>query len=221
MQLLEFRTRLRSQIGNPSEVDVTNTRLNQLVNDAVRDVTNRYRFHKARKRCSFFTVAGQSAYGLPSDCEAVFRLWDKTNRRKLEKIGDRQFSSQTNLADTLGLQEKYVRYRDYVELYPTPMNDNDEIEVFYKYKQVELANDSDIPGIPDSWHYGLLLYAKFLYYQDQGDGPKKQSAYEDFKLWVSDKPTEIDEESVDIDSGVDVLTWSQSIDPRQDFNHAD
>ncbi len=208
-------------IGNPSLVDVTDADLNQLLNDSMKDITGRYRFHKARKRCTFLTVAGQSSYGLPVDCESVYRLWDLTNRKKLEKIGDRQFSSQTNEADTVGIQEKYVRYRDYVELYPTPQNDNDVIEVFYKYKQVLLSDDADVPGIPDSWHLGIVLYAKYLYRMNQDDIPKQQAALEVWKIWVQDKPTEIDEESVDIDSGVDVLTLSQRISPRQDFNHAD
>lgn len=228
MQLQELQTRLRSQIGNPSLVDVTNEDLTQLLNDSMKDITGRYRFHKARKRCVFWTVRGQGAYGLPVDCESVFRLWDQTNRVKLEKIGDRQFSSQTNLADTVGKPTKYVRYRDYVELYPIPdqgtsaeAEDGYAIEVFYKYKQVLLSDAADSPGIPDSWHLGIVLYAKYLYYIGQGDIPKQQSSLETWKIWVADKPTEIDEESVDIDSGVDVLTLSQTIDPRQDFNHAD
>lgn len=228
MQLLELRNRLRSQIGNPTTVDVTDQDLNQLLNDSMKDITGRFRFHKARKRCSFWTVNGQGRYGLPVDCESVLRLWDMTNRLKLEKIGDRQFSSQTNLADTVAKPEKYVRYRDYVELYPIPdqgtsaeAQDGYEIEVYYKYKQALLTDNSDVPGIPDSWHLGIVLYAKYLYRMNQDDIPKQQAALEVWKIWVQDKPTEIDEESVDIDSGVDVLTLSQRSSPRQDFNHAD
>lgn len=228
MQLLELRTRLRSQVGNPTVVDASDAYLNQLVNDSMKDITGRFRFHKARKRCLFWTVNGQDDYGLPVDCEVVLRLWDTTNRRKLEKIGDRQFSSQTNLPDTTGKPEKYVRYRDYVELYPTPdlgtsadAQDGYAIEVFYKYKQVELAADSDVPGIPDSWHLGIVLYGKYLYYMNQGDVPKQQICMESWKIWLADKPTEIDEESVDIDSGVEVVPLSGPTSARQDFNHAD
>lgn len=218
MQLDEMRTMLRARIGNPSTVDVIDPKLNEVINLAMHDISGRYRFHKARKRCTFLTVAGQSAYSLPIDCEVVYRLADITNFKKLEKIGDRQFSTQTDNVNAKPL--KYVRYRDFVELVPIP-DDVYTIEVFYKYFVVTLANDGDSPGIPASWHYGIVLLAKWYYYTDQADAPKAAMAYEAFKLWVSDKPTEIDEESVDIDSGVDILTLSQQSTPRQDFNHAD
>lgn len=228
MELSDLRIRLRAQIGNPTDVDVANSKLDQLINDSMKDITSRYRFHKARKRCVFYTVRGVGDYGLPVDCEVVLRMWDMTNRVKLEQIGDRQFSSQTNLATTYAKPTQYVRYRDYVELYPIPdqgtsaqAQDGYAIEVFYKYRQVTLVNASDVPGIPEAWHIGIVMWARWMYYMEQGDNPKKQSAFEDFKLWVADKSTEVDEERVDTDSGVEVLSLSQQFTPRQDFNHAD
>lgn len=218
MQLSEMRVMLRALVGNPSIVDATDSALDEKINLAMHDISDRYRFHKARKRCTFLTVVGQSSYSLPSDLSAIYRLQDLTNFKKLEKIGDRQFSSVTN--DDLGKPLKYVRYRDFVELLPIP-DGIYTIELFYKYFVQSLEQDGSVPGIPPAWHYGIVLLGKWYYYIGQSDTPKAASAYESFKLWASDKPTEIDEESVDIDSGVDILTLSQQLTPRQDFNHAD
>lgn len=220
MRLVDMRTVLRSRIGNPTEVDVPGSVLNQELNAAYLDIIDRYRFHKARKRCQFFTVVGQSRYDLPNDILAVLRVSDETNFRKLVKRGDRQLKSLDNYT-TQGKPENYVRYRDWIELYPIP-DGVYLMEVFYKFAHGALVQDEDQPSLPLVWHEGILMLAKHKYYINiANDQPKAVLAYEAWKLWVSDKPTEIDEETVDIDSGVEIVPLSTPTTERLDFNHAD
>lgn len=231
MRLDAMRTQLRQRIGSPTATDVTDATLTDHLNSAYLDIADRYRFHKARKRCQFRTVQGEPRYDMPSDLLAIYRISDTTNNVKLEKWGDRQLSSRTDTT-TQGKPLRYVRYRDWVELDPLPDYGNglafDDplvtgylMEVFYKYAIAAMVGDADVPGIPSSWHEGIVRMAKYYYYENIADAPKAAMAYEAFKLWVSDKPTEIDEESVDIDSGVEVLSLSRRVSPRLDFDHAD
>src|SRR5262249_25531704 len=151
---------------------------------------------------------GQGMYGTPTDCTTVLRLMDLTNFQKLEKIGDRQFSSRKDdtTSDKWGKPMQYNRYRDGVDLQPVP-DAVYTIEMLYRYDVPDMVADTDVPGIPSTWHIGLVYYGKYLYYDSKDDIPKKNDSYQAWKLWVADKPTEIDEESkADIDSGVEILS---------------
>jgi len=225
MQFSEMVTSLRVRVGNPTTTDAPDSTLKDILNRSYLDIADRYRFHKVRKRCTFRTVADQSRYDLPNDLLAVLRVSDTTNFVKLEKIGDRQLSSRTS-PNTTGKPTQYVRYRSWIELSPIPdlgdgVTTGYVMEVWYKYQLPKLINDGDQPELPLSWHEGVVMFGKYKYYEDVADGPKAAAAYEAWKLWVVDKPTEIDDESVDIDSGVEILTLSQNISPRLDFNHSD
>jgi hypothetical protein len=219
MNLLDMQNKLRSRIGNPTAIDVPDSVLATELNAAYLDIVDRYRFHRARKRCLFSTVIGQARYDLPTDVLAVLRIRDNTNNRKMEKWGDRQLSSRTD--DNLGQPLRYVRYRDWVELNPTP-DGVYQMEVFYKFMHEPMIAGTDVPQIPPSWHEGVIVLGKYNYYANVAtDAVKAGIAYEAFTLWVSNKPTEIDEESVDIDSGVEVVPLSGDLTPRLDWDHAD
>jgi hypothetical protein len=94
--------------------------------------------------------------------------------------------------------------------------------VFYKYAIVLLADINDQPSIPPTWHMGIVLYAAWYYYDEVNDLPKAAARYQSFKTWLSDKPTEIDEEmKADMDSGVDIVPLNKAVTERGlDFNHA-
>jgi hypothetical protein len=219
VNLLQMRTTLRARIGNPTTTDTLDSVLDGEINAAYTDIVDRYRFHLARKRCRFDTIAGEARYDLPTDVLVVMRLSDITNYRKLIKWGDRQLNSVDNYT-AQGKPIYYVRYRNWVELSPIP-DGIYTIEVFYKYAHAPITDDQQIPNIPLSWHEGIVLMAKHKYYSNiENDQVKAAMAYESFKLWVSDKPTEIDEESVDIDSGVEIVPLSKPTTERLDFDHS-
>ncbi len=219
MDLLTLRTRVRKQVGNPTTVDVPDADLTQHVNTAYRDISNKYRFHKVRKLCTFPTVAGTRRYGLPTDCAAVIRVRDTTNEVRLEKLDDMRAAHLID-TDVEGKPTQYTRYRDWLDLHPTP-DDVYTIEVFYKGEIVDLSADGDDPVLPTSWHEGIIKLAKYYYYDEQGDIPKATSAFNAYELWASRQPIEVDEEKVDFDSGVSLPTLGNVLGPRLDFDHAD
>ncbi len=203
MNFLELKARLRKSVKNPDEADVSEADLGEYINDGYRDLASRYSYHQTRKRCQFTTEVGQVKYQLPSDCAAVLRVSDVTSGRKLTKAGDR------NISDRLGITNfaprGYERYRNYLQLLPTP-DAAYVIEVFYIALPCKLVNDTDCPVLPPSWHNGIWMRGKWYFYIDAGDIAQQVAADNAYKLWLADKPSEIEEESVDIDSGVEVPT---------------
>lgn len=201
--LLQIRDALRKSIGNPDTTDVPETDLTININDSYREIANKFRFHDTRKLCQFDTIDGTYKYGLPVDASAVLRVRDNTNEKRLEKFGDRRAAEQLNVTANIqkGRPESYVRHKTWVEIFPIP-DGIYEIELLYKARVVDLSADDDVPILPESWHRGIRLFAKYYYYEEKGDTPKELAAQGSFDRWLRNQPTEIDEESVDFDSGV-------------------
>jgi hypothetical protein len=180
----------------------------------------------ARKICIVETIAGEHRYSLPDDAAAVLRIKNISvaNERKLKKIGDRRESEYTarNRTDAQGPPELYARYRGYFELTPTP-DGVYQLEVFYKAGIPLLVTNGDAPVIPESWHHGIILLGRQIYYDEvANDFQKAAYASQSFDKWVSEQPTEIDEEmEADMDSGVSLPTLATTGEPRTDFNHSD
>lgn len=221
MQLSEIRTMLRRRVGNPTSGQATDSFLDQIINIAYRDVANRFRFHQSRLLFSFSTVVGTQSYDLPSDCRVLLRVRNTTQNYegKLEKLGDRRVAEITD-EETDGTPTQYARYNNKLYLYPTP----DQIytlEIYYKQELTDLAADADIPVIPTSWHYGIVLLARFYYFDDQGETAKAIAANNIYDNWVSNQPDELDEEKVDFDSGVSIPTLENWGGKRLDFDHSD
>lgn len=203
MNFLELRAKLRRSVKNPGEGDAPDTDLGEYINEGYRDLAGRYAHHQTRKRCTFTTIRGQAKYQLPPDLASVLRLRDTTHGRKIWKSGDRKIADQ-RVPKLEFWPRYYTRYRHYVELVPTPNQDGYIIEVFYIAIPAVLQADTDVPVLPETWHQGIVLRARWYYFIDRGDSAQATEALNTFSVWVSDKPSEIDEESVDIDSSVEV-----------------
>lgn len=212
MNFTELKARLRKALQNPALEELTDDDCGLYVNDGYRDLSGRYPFHQSRKRCTFDTVIGEERYQLPPDIAAVLRLSNLTIGYKLRKAGDRLIADR--LVDGFRTWPKsYVRYRNYVELAPTPSAIH-TIEIFYKAIQHELSAGTDAPVLPEDWHNGIVLRGRWYYYLDRGDLSQQSASDAAYKLWLSDKPGEIEEESVDIDSGVELPELSRHFWPR-------
>lgn len=203
MNFAELREALRISVKRPDEGDAPQADLGMYINEGYRDLAGRYEYHQTRQRCTFVTVAGQAKYQLPPDLTVVLRLRDNTHGRKLWKTGDRSIADQ-RVPKFQHWPRHYTRYRHYVELIPTPDADGYVIEVFYIALPKLLTLDSDTPILPELWHRGIVLRARWHYFVDKGDSAQATEALNMFSVWVSDKPLEIEQESVDIDNAVEV-----------------
>jgi len=223
MNHLQLKTLLRKRIGSPSLTDVPDANLTEHLNNSVVELMDRYRTPKARDRAKFSTTAGADKYHVDSVADAVLKVWDRTNNRRLEKVGVRTVADTEwdgLAAQIRGKPEKYARFQGYIQLIPIP-DGVYVIEFYYHAIPVALVNDGDVPQMPPAWHRGIAIYASYLYYADENkDRAKASSDYNEFSTWASTKRDEIAEEAVDIDSGVELPTLSQGSSKRLDFDHS-
>lgn len=200
-----MRLTLRTKIGSPTIVDVPDSTLTRLCNAAYREIASKYPFNEVRCIKSFTTTADEPRYTVPDDLAALFRVWDDTNKKKLTKRGVRFLATIPKNVPN-GKPTSYVRAKDWIQLYPTP-DDDYIIELFYLTDIADMVDDSDEPVLPLAWHDGIVLKARHLYYDERGDIGKAIYAKNEWKDWVSDKPSEIDMEKVDLeDAGVIIST---------------
>lgn len=218
MNFGELKARLRKSVKNPSVDDVPDSELGEHINDGYKDLAGRYAYHQTRKRCTFTTEVGQSKYQLPADCASVLRLRDNTHGRKLKKSGDRGLSSR-GVPEINFWPSSYVRYRNYVDLRPVP-DGNYVIEIYYIAIPQLLVADTDLPVLPDTWDIGIWLRAIWYYHMVHGDSAQATQALNNYTVWLSDKPSEIEEESVDIDSSVELpeLAGQRSLAPSSRYD---
>lgn len=222
MNLLAMRTALRPKLGNPTVTEVPDATLTAFLNTAYTEITGKYPFNEVRCVKSFDTVAGTSRYDVPTDLAALFRIWDDTNKKKLGKKGVR-FLATARKDVPNGKSFYYVRTKNWFQLIPTP-DAVYSMMIFYLQTVADLVADGDVPVIPGAWHHGIVLKARHLYYDEKGDIGKAIYAKNEWKDWVSDKPSEIDLEKDDLeDSGVIVESLGgehgRSFGGRSDYRH--
>lgn len=197
MDLTTARSTLRSKIGSPNTTDVPDITLTRLVNAAYREVGTKYPFNEIRCLTSFATVAGQARYNLPSDLAVIRKLWDDTNKKRLTKRGMRYLSAvPMNLQDAK--PRSYVRGPTWIQLVPQP-DAIYNILLYYDTSIGDLVNDNDTFVLPLAWHDGIVLKARHLYYDERGDIGKAIYAKNEWKDWLTDKPSEIDQEKDDME----------------------
>ncbi len=191
MNLLAFRTALRKRIGNPTTAEVPDTELDDRINEAVIEITDRYGFNKGRKVVTFPTVISQSRYTLPTDCSVLMKLTNPAENKQLHKRDETWAAERATLED--GKPTDYLRQRDWIELFPPP-DDVYTLQMMYKVIAPTLSVDADEPVFPSTWDSGVIYLARFKYWETQGDLAKAGVALNIWKDWVANKPSEIAEE---------------------------
>lgn len=194
MTLSELRALLRSRIGNPSTGEVPDPMLDLLLNEAQRDIADRYPFEETRCLSTFETVAGTSRYNLPPDLSAIRRLWiDGKGRihRKTER-----YLAVIPEGVPNGVPKAYVRIKNWVQLVPVP-DAVYTVSLYYTATSTDMVEDTDEPILPINWHIGLVHYARYIYYDSRQDFAKAQAMLGKWNAWVMTKSQEIDEEKED------------------------
>ena len=205
MQLSTMRDTLRTKVGSPSPTDVTNGTLTRIINAAYREIGAKYPFNETRCIKSFATIAETARYTVPDDLAVLFRVWDDTNKIKLTKRGIRYLATVPRGTPS-GQPRSYVRTKDFIQLLPTP-DAVVTIKIFYLTEIGDLVDDTDTPVLPLAWHDGIILKARHIFYDERGDVGKAIYSKSEWKDWVADKPSEIDQEKDDIeDAGVIVAS---------------
>lgn len=202
--LSQLRLDLRAKVGHPNLVDVPDEVLTRFVNEAYQEIGTKYAFHETRCIASMETVAGTARYNLPTDLVALRKVWDNTRGRPIRKAG---VSALTNRGPAAYRHQDapimYVRAGKYIELIPAPSAPH-TIYLYYNTQVQALVDDTDSTVLPSPWEPGIILLARYKFFDEKGDIAKAQYSYNAYKLWLADKPQEIDMEKVDMDSAVEI-----------------
>lgn len=199
MNLLAMRTELRPKLGNPTVANVPDSELTSAINAACRFIGARYPFNELRKLVTFPTAVGTARYDLPPDLAWIRRVWDDTNKRKIRKRGISWLASLP-LNQQANVPLYYVRAESWIQFVPS-VNGIYTIMMYYQFQPSDLVADGDVTVLPAAWHDGVVLKARHLYYDGKGDVGKAIYARKEWKDWVADKPSEIDQEKEDLDDG--------------------
>lgn len=217
---------LRERIGNPTTTDVPDATLTKRLNEALEFIWTRYRFHANRSISSTITtVAGTSGYTLPVACDILRTVRDGTNFRKLEKMGEITWDSisAAKAAESTPTRGKPTRYfRANLTLFLDPVPDGAYvIQVRFRSSFTAMSSGSDVPTIPTSWHFGIVLYARFLHWETVQDATRAIGAFSVFNAWVKEQPSEFDEEIfADASYNLQPEGLSNPV-SRFDFDHSD
>ena len=197
MTLLEMKLALRKKVGNPSVGEIPDVTLTDCINRAYKEIATKYAFNETRCISSFETVANSARYQVPPDSNLIYRVWDSTNKRKLQKRGVRYFTALPKDYPT-GMPRNYFRVQNWLQLIPTP-DAVYTVTIYYLLDLQALSADTDEPVLPFAWHDGIGHKARYIYYDDRGEIGKAIYAMNAWKEWISDKPSEMDIEKDDMD----------------------
>jgi hypothetical protein len=104
-----------------------------------------------------------------------------------------------------------------------PPDDEYGLRLRLREATTALSADGDTPEIPTSWHYGIVLLARYKYWEVLQDGPKMSLSLQAFSDWVDSKTDEIAEElKHDYDQAVrlpDLEKFAGG--PARDFDYQD
>ena len=198
---------VRRYIGNPSTTAEADATLLELVNFAYKQIATRYQFHATVEHDTINTAAGTRSYALDSDDVVLLDVWNRTYQTKLRKIDMLNVSQfdDTNIASPQrGRPTHYYRSGANVILYPNP----DAVYVLELVTRITPASivAGTSPAIPLSWHEGIALWARWQYFDQRGDYPKAQYAYNVLQTWLSTKENEWSEENAAFQGGIEMPT---------------
>ena len=214
--------RLRERVNNPSQTDVTDTKLGLRLNEAYTDIWDQHRFYANRGSTDQPTIAATGSVTLPADVDTILNVADTTNHVRLTKMDRDQYVALDQSTAT-GKPTRY--YREGTTLYLDPVPDGIyTIRVRYKKQITELAAAGDLPAIPTSWHNGITLLARYKHFETEGNWQMAQAAWSIWQNWIDTKSDEIDDElqnDSDIHFQPHDLASSGKATDRLDFDHSD
>lgn len=161
MNVQDIVTRVRSQFGDATGIQVSNQDIFNWINDGMRDIC--YAANLIQTRASADVKLGQMDYNWPDDVLTIFNI--KHNGIVLTSLTIEERDMFLENADaatiqtTLGVPSHYWIWADTITLYPTPSEDLESGLVAYYTRTASpilSVNDSLDSKFPLSFHNALL-----------------------------------------------------------------
>ena len=220
MTLAEFRTALTTAVGNPN--GISSTVLDDCINRAYLKICDMFTFSQNTKRTTVSTTIGTRTYNLAANDTTVLGVWNKTYKYSLIKVDHHQvndFDDQSTASPRTGRPKKYYRADGSIFIMPAP-DAVYTLELVTKQKVAKLVNTSDTPVLYSTWDDGIIMLARWYYFDQYAmDYPKAQYAWGVWQSWLQTKPSEVHQESVDLEQGVSFMPSSTTNNRGVDFDY--
>lgn len=167
------RSRIQQKLD---DTEFTTAKLNQFINDGQRDILNTRRFVFMEREAELTTTSGSSTVtGTPTDIQVpinlrIFSPTDYATQLQYVEYEDfDQFMPNQALAGETA-PSLWRMFNLGIEVYPTA-NDTYTLKLKYIKSPAELAEDSDVPEIPEAFGELLVLagYKRALEHNDDYD----------------------------------------------------
>lgn len=200
MNRAEMTNTLRKAVGSPPEDQVPDSELWEYLNQGYMDVATRYPQFRDRSNFEFATSQGTDLYGLPDNAGAIVDIKLAVTGKSLDRGSFRDYNRWASHPQ--GQPRMWARDGGNIRVYPVP-DKAYQLVMVHKVLPPPLAHDSDIPNLNEDWHYGIILRARW-YYWDTGnnDFPKASAALQSYNVWIADKPSGLEEERAMLDQAV-------------------
>lgn len=149
MTLQEIIKAVRNELLEPTPGFWSDEEITRWINEANNELTEKAKVEAAPY--TFTTTANTSNYSLPSDLYQI----------KLIKINDNKIypaSVDVLNSSVIGFPIYYVVFNNQLYFYPIP-DDTYTVRLYYYKKANQLVNTTDVPVLPERYHYLLKLYA--------------------------------------------------------------
>lgn len=149
MTLQEIIKAVRDELLEPTPGFWSDEEITRWINEANNELTEKAKVEAAPY--TFTTTANTSNYSLPSDLYQI----------KLIKINDNKIypaSIDVLNSSVIGFPIYYVVFNNQLYFYPIP-DDTYTVRLYYYKKANQLVNTTDVPVLPERYHYLLKLYA--------------------------------------------------------------
>lgn len=214
MNLAEIEIMIRARVNNPTETDQPKSVLYECANLAYHDLCDRFHFREVRGRLRFETNTTNNIYALPASWYEIIRARyaDSDDRGgRLEKAGP-NVTFDIDSGAVAGRPTHYALWGHEIQLYPPP-DAVYAIELFAKFQPPKLVSPGDVPMLPVSWHYGIVLLGRWYYWDGAGvmNAAAAQTALTSFGVWAAARPQPTLKELDDVEQAVEVPTlgrWS-------------
>lgn len=157
MNLQGIISRVQSQFGDTTGVQISTAEITQWANDGQVDINRKTEYLKGSENID--AVAGTYAYALPSGSILVSRV--EHDGLKLEQVNFEDFDQiySGKRSESSGTPKHWYLWGTTLNIAPTPDTAlSGGISVYYVKRPAILINYSDIPELPEEYHEDIVRY---------------------------------------------------------------
>lgn len=174
------RTEIRDLVRTQTLVevdDLTDSKVDNLINQAIRDVSVRFNWPFLAKTDTIAIVNGTDTYAFPTDADRIQAILLTDSTEPLEEVSAATGLAADGLSPSTGTPSWFFIWGEQFILRPVPDADT-TLTVYYFRKPTVLTNDGDSPEFAEQFHYVLTDFVMQQLWEREEDF-EKGNVYKD------------------------------------------